>query len=93
MKKAKGLPARHRRLGAARLLQGALGVDEDVGAQPRVGALDALEHGPTDLHGGQGAAANHRGQLHGGGEAEIVGSHGRRRVAPRASASCRAVNG
>jgi hypothetical protein len=53
--------------------QHALGVDQDVGAQPAIAALDALEHGPRDLAGGERAAADPLRQLHGGGEAEIGG--------------------
>ena len=80
----------HRVLGRACVGQGPLGVDEDVGAQPRVQSLDALQHGAGDLDGRQRAATNQRGQLDGGGEAEI------RRVhvsAPRCGARRRSARG
>ena len=65
----------HRLLGRARLGQRSLGVDEDVGAQPRVQSLDALQHGTGDLDGRQRPATNQLGQLDGGGEADVCRGH------------------
>ena len=83
----------HRLLGGARVGQRPLGVDEDVGAQPRVQSLDALQHGAGDLDRRQRPATDQRGQLDGGREAEVGRVHVSASRLRSAAAIRRGVNG
>ena len=76
MERAERLAGHHRLLGPTGLVQGSLGVDQDVGAEASVQPLDSLQHGARDLDGRQRAAADQRRQLDGRGEAEVSGVHG-----------------
>ena len=75
VERAKRLARHHRLLGLAGFLQGALGVNEHIGAQAPVQPLDPLEDGARDLDGRQRATPDQLRQLDGRGEAKVTGGH------------------